>query len=181
MVAVSGQKVSDERLKAATGRVRAEWHALLDAAGAAGWKHPEIARWLYETQGVDGWWAQGITVGYEQAHGLRLPGQQADGTFSVTVTKTIASPRASVIDSALATLVGQLGQPESFKPESLYATARWKVDGETIVAGVSEPKPGSTLVSLGRSKITDGETLGSAKGRLRDILQAVSEALAQLP
>lgn len=177
MAAVSEQKVSDERLKAATGRVRAEWHALLDAAGAAGWKHPEIARWLYETQGVDGWWAQGITVGYEQAHGRRLPGQQADGTFSVTVTKTIAAPRSAVIDTALATLIRRLGQPDSLKPESLYATARWKVGPETIVAGVSEPKPGSTLVSLGRSKITDGDTLGSAKDQLRDILGAVSESL----
>jgi hypothetical protein len=178
MAAVSEQKVSDVRLKAATGRVRAEWHALLDAAGAAGWKHPEIARWLYETQGVDGWWAQGITVGYEQAHGRRLPGQQADGTFSVTVTRTIASPRAAVVEGALAALVRQLGEPESLNPESLYATARWKIDGETIVAGLSERRPGSTLVSLGRSRITDGETLGAAKDHLRVALKAVSEALA---
>ncbi|HEY9497520.1 MAG TPA: hypothetical protein VIQ78_00665 [Terrimesophilobacter sp.] len=178
MAAVSEQKVSDERLRAATGRVRAEWHALLDAAGAAGWTHPEIARWLYETQGVDGWWAQGITVGYEQAHGRRLPGQQADGTFSVTVTKTIAAPRAAVVDAALAALIRQLGQPDSLKPESLYATARWKINGETIVAGLSEPRPESTLVSLGRSRITDGEMLGSAKDQLREALQAVSEALA---
>jgi hypothetical protein len=178
MAAVSEQKVSDERLKAATGRVRAEWHALLDAAGADGWKHPEIARWLYETQGVDGWWAQGITVGYEQAHGRRLPGQQADGTFSVTVTRTIAASRATVVDAALAALIRQLGEPESRRPESLYATARWKIDGETIVAGLSEPRPGSTLVSLGRSRITDGETLGAAKDHLRVALKAVSEALA---
>lgn len=178
MAAVSGQKVSDERLKAATGRVRAEWHALLDAAGAARWKHPEIARWLYETQGVDGWWAQGITVGYEQAHGRRLPGQQADGTFSVTVTKTIPAARTSVLDAVLDALVRQLGRPDSLKPASLYATARWKVGAETIVAGVSGPKPGSTLVSLGRSKITDGDMMGQAKDQLRDALNAVSESLA---
>ena len=140
--------------------------------------NPQIARWLAETHGVDGWWAQGITVGYEQAHGRRLPGQQADGTFSVTVTKTIAAPRAAVVDAALAALIRQLGQPDSLKPESLYATARWKINGETIVAGLSEPRPESTLVSLGRSRITDGEMLGSAKDQLREALQAVSEALA---
>ena len=59
------------------------------AAGATELGHSKIARWLVEEHRVDGWWAQGITVSYEQARGLRAPGQRADGTFEASVTKTL--------------------------------------------------------------------------------------------
>lgn len=45
------------------------------------------------------WWAQGVTVAYEQHIGRRQVGQQCDGQFSVTVTKTIPGD----MDAALAT------------------------------------------------------------------------------
>lgn len=170
MAAVSPQKMSDERMLAATGRVRTDWHALLDAAGARDWAHPAIARWLVEEHGVEGWWAQGITVGFEQAIGRRLPGQSADGTFAVSVTKTLGHPREAVIDSVVNVLVEHLGKPASLTPESLYSTVRWKQDGETIVAAISEPKPGKTLVSLTRSRILHAEGLDVAKEELRGIL-----------
>lgn len=35
------------------------------------------------------WWAQGVTVAYEQHIGRRQVGQQCDGKFSVTVTRTV--------------------------------------------------------------------------------------------
>lgn len=38
----------------ATGRSRAQWYALLDDAGAAGWDHKQMAAWLVETHDVDG-------------------------------------------------------------------------------------------------------------------------------
>ncbi|HEU4849441.1 MAG TPA: hypothetical protein VFS93_03430 [Terrimesophilobacter sp.] len=170
MSAVSHQNMSDERMLEATGRVRADWHALLDAAGARDWAHPQIARWLVEEHGVDGWWAQGVTVGFEQAIGRRLPGQRADGTFEVSVTKTLGAARKAVRDQVIAILVEQLGEPASLSPDSLYSTARWKIAGETVVAAISEPKPGKTLVALTRSRILDGETLDAAKSELRGIL-----------
>lgn len=175
MAAVSPQKVGDDRLRDATGRIRADWHALLEAAGAREWPHPEIARWLVEEHGVDGWWAQGITVGFEQAIGRRLPGQTADGTFAVAVTRTLAASRPAVLDPVVATLVARLGEPASLNPGSSYSTARWKVDGETIVAAISEPKPGRTLVSLTRSRIRDGDSLDAAKHALRGILDSLEQ------
>ena len=84
--------------------------------------------------------------------------------------RSSGSIRAPVIDSVLAALRDRLEEPDSQKPESLYATARWKVDGETIVVAISEPKSGSTLASPTRSRIADGATLGTARERLRDIL-----------
>lgn len=170
MAAVAAQKMSDEKLKAATGRTRADWHEVLDAVGAREWKHPAIATWLQDEQGVDGWWAQGITVGFEQAIGRRLPGQTADGTFSVSVTKTVNNTRESVVEGVLTMLTDHLGEPSTLSPDSLYATARWKADGHTTVAAIAEPKSGKTIISLTRAKIVDGGTLGAAKAELRKIL-----------
>jgi len=83
---------SDEVVRANTGRTWDDWFALLDAWGAAERPHPEIARWVAGEHGVGGWWAQGVTVAYEQARGLRAPGQRRGGLFEVNASKTVAVP-----------------------------------------------------------------------------------------
>ena len=93
------QQVGDDAVVAATGRPREEWFAVLDAARAAAatapWPHPQIVAVLVE-RGVDDWWAQSITIAYEQARGLRVPGQRADGTFETSVSVTVPRPAADV-------------------------------------------------------------------------------------
>lgn len=83
--------MSDETILRGTGKSWDEWFALLDAWGANEKKHPEIARHLYDAHGVDGWWAQGVTVGYERARGMRGVHERPDG-YSVNASKTIAAP-----------------------------------------------------------------------------------------
>jgi uncharacterized protein YndB with AHSA1/START domain len=83
--------VSDESVRKATGRGWAEWIAILDKAGAVTWKHPDIARWVAAEYGVSGWWAQGVTVGFERARGLRAQHQRPSG-FSLSATKTVNVP-----------------------------------------------------------------------------------------
>ena len=82
---------SDEVIRRNTGRGWDEWFDLLDAWGAVRRPHPEIARWL-EEHAVGGWWAQGVTVAYEQARGLRDPGQRRGGLYEVNASKTVAVP-----------------------------------------------------------------------------------------
>jgi uncharacterized protein YndB with AHSA1/START domain len=41
-----------------------------------------------EEQGVPGWWAQSITVGYERSRGMRAKYQTLAGSFQVSVSKT---------------------------------------------------------------------------------------------
>ena len=53
--------------------------------------HRDIARWLNREQGVDGWWAQEITVAYERAIGRRQTGQRPDG-YAISASKTVAVP-----------------------------------------------------------------------------------------
>ncbi len=80
---------SDAAVAKATGKTWSEWRSLLDAWDAPTKTHTEIAQYLVEEHGVDGWWAQGITVGYERMIGRRQVGQRNDGSFSASVSKTI--------------------------------------------------------------------------------------------
>lgn len=86
---VSPPDVADARLRSATGRGWDEWRALVDEAGLRDAGHPAIAAWVMSEHGVDGWWAQCVTVGYERITGLRLPGQMADGTFTANVSRSL--------------------------------------------------------------------------------------------
>lgn len=87
---VKPTRVSDEVVADRTGKEFDDWAKLLDEAGAAEWTHSARAAWLADQHDLDRWWCQHVTVAYEQARGLRVPGQRGDGTFSATVTRTVA-------------------------------------------------------------------------------------------
>ncbi len=83
--------MSDEAIREGSGRTWDEWVAVLDAWDAASKSHTEIARYIAGL-GVDGWWAQGVTVGYERIKGLRQAGQQRDGSYQGSASKTVPVP-----------------------------------------------------------------------------------------
>jgi hypothetical protein len=83
--------VGDAAVQRATGKTWDEWLALLDAWGGTTHTHTEIARHVYETYGIDGWWAQSVTVGYERARGMRALHERPDG-FAMNASKTFAVP-----------------------------------------------------------------------------------------
>ena len=82
--------ISDEAVRAKTGKAWADWFAILDRGGAAQVKHKEIAKLLHEKHCCAPWWSQMITVGYERARGLREKHQTATG-YSVSGSKTIGA------------------------------------------------------------------------------------------
>jgi len=95
---VAEPSVSDAAIQRATGKSWDEWFALLDAWHGTTHNHTEIARHVYETYGIDGWWAQSVTVGYERARGMRALHERPDGfsgnaskTFSVSVERLFAA------------------------------------------------------------------------------------------
>lgn len=92
---------SDDALRSTTGRTWGEWVAILDDWGAETKPHRDIARWLNRDLGVDGWWAQQITVGYEIVIGRRVVGQRSDGRFSATATRTMAVAVEELIDAVV--------------------------------------------------------------------------------
>lgn len=92
---------SDEKIRESTGHSWDEWAELIDAGPGRLAGHTAIAGWVHAEHGVPGWWAQGVTVGYERIAGLRLPGQMPDGTFSVSRSRVLASPVRRLRDALL--------------------------------------------------------------------------------
>ncbi len=83
--------ISDEAVRAKTGKVWREWFAVLDTEGAASMDHMTIARHLSQEHALSGWWSQMVTVAYERARGRRERHQTARG-FEVSVSKTLPVP-----------------------------------------------------------------------------------------
>lgn len=86
---VAEPEMSDEVVRAATGRGWEEWCDVLDAWPGRTEGHTAIASYVRDEHGIDGWWAQTVTVGYERITGLRLRYQRADGTFSANKSRTV--------------------------------------------------------------------------------------------
>lgn len=93
---VSQPEVPDESVIAATGRSWNDWRDLLDAWGAAEQDHPAIAAHIADEYGLDGWWSQGVTIGYERITGKRLPNQMSDGTFTAIKNRTLPGSAAAL-------------------------------------------------------------------------------------
>jgi uncharacterized protein YndB with AHSA1/START domain len=93
--------MSDEAIQRGTGKGWDEWFALLDAWSGTNHNHTEIARHVHETYGIDGWWAQGVTVGYERARGMRARHERPDG-FSMNASKTFSVPLARLFAAFVA-------------------------------------------------------------------------------
>src|SRR5690606_38785401 len=73
-----------------TGRDWAGWLAFLDEIGARDMPHGEIAARVLATGDASAWWAQSITVAFEQHIGRRRPGQRSAGTYEVSANRTVA-------------------------------------------------------------------------------------------
>ena len=91
--------VSEESVRKQTGHGLDHWFAVLDAFGAATLGHTAIAAHLHKDLGIPGWYAQGITVAYERARGLRQVNQSSTGKFQVSVSRTVPVSVAEVADA----------------------------------------------------------------------------------
>ncbi|MDO5504580.1 MAG: hypothetical protein Q4G67_15560, partial [Actinomycetia bacterium] len=130
-----------EAMRAATGRDHEGWRDLLTEAGAMGWTHAQTARWLVEEQGVDGWWAQGITVDFEQARKGRLPGQKSDGTFATSATRTIPGERLEALASVKESVQAVHGEPSGMNLAASMPNVRWKLtDGSRLAAAAGDER-----------------------------------------
>lgn len=96
--AATGAGVSTAAVREATGKTWAQWRAVLDKAGAVKRSHRENAEWLQARHQLPAWWAQMVTVAYEQARGLRAKHQKPDG-FEVSVSQTMIAPVAAAFEA----------------------------------------------------------------------------------
>ncbi|HZK36069.1 MAG TPA: DUF4287 domain-containing protein [Aeromicrobium sp.] len=172
---VKGTGSSDESFVAATGKTRVEWLQILDAEDVTTWDHGKIALWLSNNHDIPHWWCQQVTVIYEQERGLRLPGQRADGTFSVSASKSFNRGAQVLFDEVTQSISAGLGVgPSSLNPDANFPTIRWTLDDGTGVLAMLTPKGGDkTSVSLERRRLKSPELLEDAKAQLRAILSTL--------
>jgi hypothetical protein len=170
-------------VRSATGRGREEWFALLDADGAASRPYREIADRLVDDHGLSRWWAQKLTVEYQQARGRRAPGSRPDGTCTVTASKTIAVPAAELFDAFADRRVRRRWLPDvrlRSRGADPPTAIRFDVeDGSRVRVGISAVAPRKSQVALEHARIADGRVADATKaawrGRLGE-LKALLEA-----
>ena len=90
--------ISSAAVEKATGRGWEEWLRLLDRAGASKKTHKEIAALVHGKFGASPWWSQMVTVGYEQARGLREKHQTSKG-YQVSGSKVVNVPLAMLYEA----------------------------------------------------------------------------------
>lgn len=81
--------ISDDAVTAATGKNWKQWLSVLDKGGGKKMTHKEIVAVVHGRYGVGSWWRQMVTVGYEQARGLRQKHDTAEG-YRISRSKTVA-------------------------------------------------------------------------------------------
>jgi uncharacterized protein YndB with AHSA1/START domain len=173
--------VSDEAVHKATGRGWDEWFAILDDAGAVGWKHPDIARWVVAEHRISGWWAQTVTVGFERARGLRAPGQHADG-FIAGVSRTVAVPVEELFaafhddERRAAWLPGaEMRLRTATAPRS--ARYDWE-DGESrLVVWFEAAGEAKSRLGVSHERLPDADTADEMKAFWRERLDALKARL----
>ena len=177
--------VSDAAIQRATGKSWDEWFALLDAWHGTTHNHTEIARHVYETYGIDGWWAQSVTVGYERARGMRALHERPDGfsgnaskTFPVSVERLFAAfvepdERERWLEDI--ELRNRTSQPNK--------SARFDVlpgDGRLAVTFVARG-PDKSAAQLQQERLTDADDVARWKALWKEQLAGLASYLAEEP
>lgn len=150
-----------DAIAAATGISWPDWAAWLDAHDGDSLGHAEIASLAHDrlTAGDRSdvanaaWWAQGVTVAYEQQIGRRLPGQRQDGTFSVSASRTLPVDPQKAMDAWVAQVGDRtvLAERTLAGPPRTSSTDRrsyWRIgftDGSSLQLAVEQVPSGSRL------------------------------------
>jgi uncharacterized protein YndB with AHSA1/START domain len=169
-------------IRANTGRAWDEWFALLDAWGAAERPHPEIARWVAGEHGVGGWWAQGVTVAYEQARGLRAPGQRRGGLFEVNASKTVAVPVDRLYDAFADPALRERWLPGATVELRTAQAARsiragWDDGSTRLVVAFTARGESKSQVALTHERVPDAATAEELKRFWRERMAALKQVL----
>ena len=158
-------------IEAATDVVWSLWRAHLDAEGGAALAHNELVHAARRFKPISGWWAQEIAVAYEQQIGRRLPGQMNDGSFSVSVSRTLEGELETLhsawcrFASALSAVdeVGFSATPTiSATPKRLYWRVKFE-DSSSVSSGMEVKSSAKVLLALEHKKLSNHADIAARK------------------
>src|SRR5262249_3336675 len=147
--------ISDEKVKAATGRGWMGWFVILNKANAGAMPHREIAQHLHN-KGCPGWWSQMIAVEFERIRGARSKHEKADGC-SGSVTKVMPVSLAELFAAATDAKSRAKWFPkgafaETSKTKDKYWRGKWKKDARLEV-GFYAKGAGKSQIALQVNKL----------------------------
>lgn len=175
---VSDPEHRDEVIRANTGRGWDDWVSLIDAWPGHDDGHGAVATWLQQEHGVDGWWAQSVTLGWERITGRRLRHQRADGTFtanrSATITVDHVALRELLLDEdGRAVLFGDLEPELRSRPTS--KVLRIGLGGGIAQIAVDPKDGGRAAVHVMHEKLASPEDVTAWKAFWGEWLAALDE------
>ena len=157
--------MSDASLREATGCNWERWVRTLDRAGAATKSHREIAK-LVAFFGTPSWWTQMVTVGYERIRGLRAKGQQRDGAYQATKSRTFDADIARVYDAFASASTRKRWLDEEVAVRSATAPKRMRLawpDGTSVVVGFVAKGPAKSIAAIQHEKLATRAAADAAK------------------
>jgi hypothetical protein len=167
--------VTSDAVLRATGKAWEEWLKILDRAGAKAMPHKDIALMLSRQFNVSDWWSQMVTVGYEQARGLRKLYEKADG-FSANASKTFMAPldRLYAAWNDPATRAQWLPDaPIEIKrsTDGKSMTITWTLGGSQVDVGFYASPSGRNRVAVEHRRLPDTAAVLQQKKFWKDALE----------
>ena len=159
---------SDQAVAKATGHDWAHWLTILDAWDGTKRRHGEIARHLVEAYGVDGWWSQMITNGFERARGLRAKNQRPGEGFSVSASVTVNVPierlSAAFLEEAERSAWLPAGSitPRTLRPNK-SGTFDWVDPPSRIALGLVAKGTAKSQAAIEHSRLPDAGTVAQLR------------------
>lgn len=183
-VIVEQPGMSDEAIQRGSGKTWGEWLMILDAWGAAERPHKEIASYVQAEFGVDGWYAQSVTVGYERMRGMRARGQQGDGLYSGSASKTFPVPVSTLFEAwTVEATRDRWLEPGTLRirTSSSEKSARFDVVGEDaiLVAWFADKGAGKSSVQLQCEKLPSKANADDFRAIWKERLATLAGMLAQ--
>lgn len=158
----------------ATGRTWEEWLKVLDRAGARRMAHKDIAALLARKFALPNWWSQMVSVGYEQARGLRKVNQQAAG-YAANASRTMSHALDKLFHAWHdPTMRSQWlkDAPVEVKraTRGKYVRMKWTQNGSNVDVGFTAKGPGKTSVQVSHGKLASAAEVARQKAFWKDAL-----------
>lgn len=142
------------RIESGTGTALATWVQRIDDAGGRELDHTAIARLLPQRWEISEWWAQGVTVAYEQVIGRRVVGQSCAGDFAASASRTLPGDPDALRSRWDAFMSAARREELGLEQPSLSATPTWRYwraavsDGSRLSVNITAKDEGRSTLGI---------------------------------
>lgn len=196
-------KISEDAVKKATGKTWEQWRKLLKKSVKKDMNHKEIVTLLRDKYELSHWWAQTVTVDFEQFAGRRKVGQTQDANYQIGVRKTVEGSVEEIWELLMSnrgsthwlgehsiktfekgtefeTKDGKSGEIRVFKPYE-HIRLTWKLKDwdrpSTLQIRAIPASSGKTTISFHQEKLSDGKMRERMREHWKGVLDKIEELL----